>query len=122
MKKTENNPVKKGSFTEENDIQDRSFLNTQNSENGQSLIKGPKELRPNAADPKNLKYGPDAPLKEPDQNNPNERQGYKNREEMNDVEHRLMRTKSANPDKTYRTHIERNNNQTGIPKKDNTKL
>ena len=37
-KKTENNPVKKGSFTEENDIQDRSFLNTQNSENGQSLI------------------------------------------------------------------------------------
>lgn len=122
MKKTENNPVKKDPFTSDKNIPDRSFLNKQPSENTQPVIKTPKESRPNVADPKNLKYGPDAPLKEPDQNNPNERQGYKNREEMNAVEHRLMRTKSANPDKTYRTHIERNNNQIGIPKKDNTKL
>ncbi|HRG65377.1 MAG TPA: hypothetical protein PLV12_06205 [Saprospiraceae bacterium] len=122
MKKTDNNPVKKDPFTSDKNIPDRSFLNKQPSENSQPVIKTPKESRPNVADPKNLKYGPDAPLKEPDQNNPNERQGYKNREEMNAVEHRLMRTKSANPDKTYRTHIERNNNQTGIPKKDNTNL
>jgi hypothetical protein len=104
------------------DSNDSSYLNTQIKGNEQPTANLQIESRPNAADPKNLKYGPNAPLVEPDQNNPNERQGYKNREEMNVVEHRLMRTKSTNPDKTYRTHIERNNNQTGILKKDSNNL
>lgn len=119
MKKTENNPTKNDGSLADNENKERLFLNAQKNEAELPLSPKKEEIRSDTADMKNNKNSDAVPLKEPDQNDPNERQGYKNRDEKNAVEHRLTRTKSGFPDKSYRTHIERNNNQTGIPKKDN---